>query len=211
MSGKRTRVVLATRSAHKLFEIRRILADVPDLLVVDLEGLAVAPAPEEEDLEPYDTFEANARSKAAYFQQKTGRPTVADDSGLVVDALDGAPGVRSKRFAPDEGLEGEERDRRNNEHLLERLEGVPLEERTARYVCVAVLDRGGGEVEVFRGEAPGLILDRPRGEGGFGYDPLFFDRELGKTFAEISRDEKNRRSHRGKAFRALATFFRGEE
>ncbi len=211
MSRDRKRVVLATRSAHKLFEIRRILADVPELLVVDLEGLAIPPAPEEEDLEPFDSFEENARSKAAYFQQKTGRPTVADDSGLVVDALDGAPGVRSKRFAPEEGLEGEERDRRNNEYLLERLEGVPREERTARYVCVAVLDGGDGDTEVFRGEAEGLILDRPKGEGGFGYDPLFYDRELGKTFAEISREEKNRRSHRGKAFRALADHFRNVE
>jgi len=201
-----TKLLLATRSAHKVVEIRRILADAPGVRVVDLDGAGIPYSDEEEGLEPYDTFEANARSKAAHFRDRSGLPTVADDSGLVVDALDGEPGVRSKRFAPDEGLEGEARDRRNNEHLLERLQGVPLEERTARFVCVAALDRGRGDVEIFRGTAEGLILDRPRGTGGFGYDPLFFDRELGRSFAELDRREKNARSHRGKAFRALADF-----
>ena len=209
------KLVVATRSGHKMAEIRRILGDVPGLRLLDLEAAGVPPDPgAEAGLEPYDTFRENAASKARYFQARTGLPTVADDSGLVVDALNGAPGVHSKRFAPppEEGPapEGEARDRRNNEHLLERLGDRPLPERTGRYVCVAVLDLGGGETRAFRGEAEGLILGRPKGRGGFGYDPLFFDPDLGRTFAEISGEEKNARSHRGKAFRALAEHLRAE-
>ncbi|RMH11076.1 MAG: non-canonical purine NTP pyrophosphatase [Gemmatimonadetes bacterium] len=198
-----TDLLVATRSAHKLAEIRRILGGVPWVRVVDPGALGIEPSPAEDDLEPYDTFEENARSKAAYFRALSGLPTVADDSGIVVDALGGRPGVRSKRFAPDTGLEGEARDRANNEHLLELLGARPLPERTAHYVCVAALDLGA-RTELFRGEAHGLVLGRPRGWGGFGYDPLFFDEELGRTFAELAPDEKHRRSHRGRAFRALA-------
>lgn len=205
-----TSLLVATRSRHKLVEIRRILADVPRLEVLDLEAAGIPRSEDEEGLEPYETFEENARSKAGYFRRKSGVATVADDSGLVVDAVDGAPGVRSKRFAPGNDLTGEERDRANNEHLVQLLADVPLEERTARFVCVAALDLGDERVEFFRGEAPGLILDRPRGRGGFGYDPYFYDRELGKTFAELSPREKNRRSHRGRAFRELATFLQRE-
>ena len=198
-------LVLATRSTHKLSEIRKILAVVPGLRLLDLNEVRASYDAAEEDLEPYDTFEENAASKASYFQQITGLPTVADDSGIEIDLLDGAPGVRSKRFAPEEGLEDLARDQANNEHLLASLGDAPLSERSARYVCVAVLDRGDpDDVTLVRGEAPGMILDAPRGSGGFGYDPLFFDEELGQTFAEIAPEEKNARSHRGKAFRALA-------
>ncbi len=199
------KLLLATRSAHKAAEIRRILSDLPGLRVLGLEEAGIPYDPEEESLEPYDTFEANARSKAAYFRRQSGLPTVADDSGLEVDALDGAPGVRSKRFSPGDE-EGEARDRANNRYLLERLGDLEPAERTARYVCVAVLDEGEGRVQTFRGEAPGLILDAPRGAGGFGYDPLFYDPELERTFAQISAEEKNARSHRGKAFRALEEY-----
>lgn len=198
-------LLLATRSGHKAAEIRRILSHVPELRVLDLASAGIDPGPEEEGLEPYDTFEANARSKAAYFRRRSGLPTVADDSGLVVDALDGEPGVHSKRFAPGDE-EGEARDLANNEHLLERLGDLEPAERTARYVCVAVLDEGEGRVKTFRGEAEGVILGAPRGTGGFGYDPLFYDPELERTFAEIPQAEKNARSHRGKAFRALAAY-----
>jgi XTP/dITP diphosphohydrolase len=199
------KLLLATRSAHKVAEIRRIFSDIDDVEVVDLTAAGIAPDPAEEDLEPFDTFLENAASKARYFQGKSGLPTVADDSGLEVDALDGAPGVRSKRFAPiPDEVDGLPRDQANNEYLLERLGDLPLPRRTARYVCVAVLDEGEGRTVSFRGEAPGLILARPRGKAGFGYDPLFFDEQLGKTFAEIERAEKNARSHRGKAFQALA-------
>ena len=198
-------LVLATRSTHKLKEIRKILAVVPNLRVLDLIEAGVLYADAEEDLEPHDTFEENAASKAAYFQNITGLPTVADDSGIEIDLLDGAPGVRSKRFAPDRGLSGLALDQANNEHLLVSLGDAPPAERTGRYVCVAVLNRDDpDDLTLVRGEASGLILDAPQGSGGFGYDPLFFDVELGQTFAEIAPEEKNARSHRGKAFRALA-------
>jgi len=196
-------LLVATRSTHKIAEIRRILGAVSEVRVLDLPAVGIQPDPAEDDLEPFETFEENALSKARYFRELSGLPTVADDSGLAVDALDGAPGVRSKRFAPDTGLEGEERDRANNDHLLELLGDRPLNERSAQYVCVAAYLHDGGE-ELFRGEAPGLILGIPKGRGGFGYDPLFFDQERGQTFAQIPAAEKNARSHRGKAFRALA-------
>lgn len=203
-------LVLATRSTHKIDEIRKILEVVGDLRVLDLVDVGVAYDPDEEDLEPYKTFEENAASKAAYFQKLTGLPTVADDSGIEIDLLGGAPGVRSKRFAPDRGVAEFDTaefdvDRANNEYLLALLGDAPLPERTGRYVCVAVLNRGDpDDVTVVRGEAPGMILNAPRGSGGFGYDPLFYDEEVGRTFAEITPEEKNARSHRGKAFRALA-------
>ncbi len=198
-------LLVATRSAHKMAEIRRILGDLGVVRLLSLTDLGLAPEPEEEDLEPYDTFEANARSKAAYFRRRSGIATVADDSGIAVDLLDGSPGVRSKRFAPGaRNLDGADLDEANNAYLLESLENSPREGRTAHYVCVAVLDTGEGEALAFEGQAHGVILADPRGSGGFGYDPLFFDEELGKTFAEISQDTKNGRSHRGKAFRALA-------
>jgi XTP/dITP diphosphohydrolase len=198
------KLVVATRSRDKMREIRTILGSVPDLDVLDLDEAGVPVDPEEDHLEPYETFEENARSKALWFHERCGLPTVADDSGIEVDHLHGDPGVRSKRFAPAEGLDGLPRDEANNAHLLRLLEGVPPENRTARYVCVAVLVENGRESLACRGEAPGVILDAPRGVGGFGYDPLFFDPELGRTFAEIDRDAKNARSHRGRAFRVLA-------
>ncbi len=203
------KLLVATRSPHKLREIRRILADVPGLELVGPDDAGIAPDPVEETLEPFHTFEANAASKARYFQRLGGLPAVADDSGLAVDALDGAPGVRSKRFAPGDA-EGLERDLANNAHLLRVLDGTPDAARTARYVCcVALVPETGADAVVFRGEAEGVILTEGRGEGGFGYDPLFFDPELGRTFAEIDAEAKNARSHRGKAFRALAQHLRG--
>lgn len=198
------KLVVATRSAHKMGEIREILADVPGLSVLDLDEAGVAFHPDETDLEPYDTFEENATSKAQYYHGRTGLPTVADDSGIVVDALDGAPGVRSKRFAPDVGLEGAERDRANNRHLVRLLADVPTEERRARYVCVAALVGPDGPPRLFRGEAEGIVVDEPRGSGGFGYDPHVLIPEIDRTFAQLSPAEKHARSHRGHAFRALA-------
>ena len=201
-------IVLATRSPHKLLEIRAILAPVLDARILDLGCAGLAYDPAEGDLEPYETFEKNARSKARYFFHRSGRPTVADDSGLEVDALGGAPGVQTKRFSPATHLDGEALDRANLDYLIERLVDVDPAMRTARYVCVAVLATDEG-TWTFRGEAPGLILGGRRGSGGFGYDPVFFDPDLGKTFAEIAQAEKNARSHRGKAFRALAEHLAG--
>jgi XTP/dITP diphosphohydrolase len=202
------RLLVATRSAHKIAEIRDILANVPDLDVMDLGQAGVAKSPAEEHLEPHETFEANALSKARYYHALTGLPTVADDSGLEVDALGGAPGVRSRRFAPVQGLEGLERDLANNRHLVAKLAGVAPEDRGARYVCVAALVEPGRPEQLFRGEAPGRIVDVPRGTGGFGYDAHVLDLESGATFAELSSEAKNARSHRGRAFQALGAALR---
>lgn len=185
-------------------EIRRILDAVPGVHVVSLQDVGIAYDPAEERLEPHDTFEANARSKARYFMAKSGLATVADDSGLEVDALGGAPGVRTKRFAPLSDVDGAALDEANNLHLLERLHEVAPERRSARYVCVAALSEPGRDPVTFRGEATGVVLDEPRGQGGFGYDPLILDPVAGKTFAEMSSAEKDARSHRGAAFRQLA-------
>ncbi len=197
-------LVVATRSPGKLAEIRAILSVVPGLRVMDLTGAGVAYDPAEEHLEPHDTFEENALSKARFFHDRCGLATVADDSGLEVAALGGEPGVRSKRFAPDDAIRDGDVDEANNRHLLRALEGVPPDMRGAHFVCVAALIEPGSAPQVFRGEAPGVILEAERGAGGFGYDPVFFDPELGRTFAELSPEEKNGRSHRGRAFRALA-------
>ena len=203
------RLLVSTRSAHKMAEIRQILGGVPDLTVLDLDEANIPLDLAEDDLEVYETFEENALAKAEHFFGLSGIPTVADDSGIVVDALDGAPGVCSKRFAPGAGLDGQERDDANNRYLVERLVGVEPDARTARYVCVAALVEEGRESVLLRGEAPGLVLDEPRGSGGFGYDPFVFDPEIGRTFAEMSPGEKNERSHRGAAFRALADLLQG--
>jgi XTP/dITP diphosphohydrolase len=190
-------------------EIRQILADVPELEILDLDEAGLAYDPAEEELEPFDTFEENAASKARYFFRKSGIPTVADDSGLEVDALDGKPGVRTKRFAPG-NLEGEARDQANNAYLLEELAGLPAAQRGARYVCVAALAGMGEGVPTFRGEAPGIVLEEARGGGGFGYDPIILDEASGRSFAELTAEEKNDRSHRGRAFRALGRFLKGD-
>ncbi len=198
------RLLVATRSADKLAEIRTILAAVPALEVVGVDDLGLEVLPEEDDLEPWDTFEANAESKARHFFRRTGLPTVADDSGLVVDALGGQPGVHSRRFAPGDS-EGRERDRANNRHLVALLDDVPPAERTARYVCaVALVESEDGPARHLRGTCEGRILTEERGTGGFGYDPLFFVPDLNRTFGEVSAAEKHTHSHRGRAFRALA-------
>ena len=197
-------LLVATRNPGKMREIRRILAEVPGLRILDPNEAGVSFDVAEDDLERHASFEENALSKARYFHEKSGLPTVADDSGIEVDALGGAPGVRSKRFAPSAGLEGPKLDWANNRHLVERLTRVEPERRTARYVCVAALVDGALPPLLFRGESGGMIVDEPRGEGGFGYDPHVLVPELGRTFAELSPAEKDARSHRGRAFRALA-------
>jgi XTP/dITP diphosphohydrolase len=202
------KLLVATRSRHKLSEIQAILAAVPEVEVVGLAEAGIPWEAAEDALEPHETFEANALSKARWFHGRSGLPTVSDDSGLAVDALGGEPGVRSKRFAPGDD-EGEARDRANNRHLLALLAGLSADARAARYVCVVALVGWEDEPIVLRGEAHGRILDEPRGGGGFGYDPLFLDPELGRTFAEVPPGEKNARSHRGRAFRALAARLAG--
>jgi len=153
------------------------------------------------------TFAENARGKALYYAKATGRWCLAEDSGLVVDALGGAPGVRSARFAAGRGRAGADRaaiDAANNERLLTELADVPDEKRTARFVCHLALGDSRRILIETAGEVEGRILRAPRGENGFGYDPLFFLPGLGRTAAELSADQKNRISHRGKAVRRFA-------
>jgi XTP/dITP diphosphohydrolase len=199
------KLLLATRSADKVREIREILSGA-GVEVVSLADAHVGWRSAEEDLEEHDSFLANARGKAEYFSKLTGLPTVADDSGLEVLALGGQPGVRSRRFAPDgERLSGKALDEANNAELLRRLMGAPTARRRANYTCVAVfIRRTGASPEAFTGRCWGYVLEALRGSGGFGYDPLFYHEELGRTFGEAAAEEKHRVSHRGAAFRQLA-------
>ena len=201
------RLLLATRSVDKAREIREILQEAG--AAVELQSLDEAHvhwASEEERLERFDSFEANARAKAEYFARLTGRATAADDSGIEVVSLGGAPGVRSRRFAAESGrLAGTELDTANNAELLRRLRGADAARRRACYVCVAVLLRApGAPPESFTGRCWGRILDEPRGGGGFGYDPLFLHEGLGRSFGEATAEEKDALSHRGEAFRQVA-------
>jgi XTP/dITP diphosphohydrolase len=150
------------------------------------------------------TFEANARKKAeAYSRHAPGEIVVADDSGLEVDALNGAPGVHSARYAADKPEQADKNtdDEANNARVLRELKDVPPAQRTGRFVCVLAAARDGKTLSTFRGVAEGIILDRPRGANGFGYDPLFYFPQIRKTFAELSAEEKSNYSHRGAAFR----------
>ena len=192
-------LLIATRSSGKLRELRELFR-ATGIVVVDLADAGIEASAEEDDLENADTFEENALAKARYFASRAKCAVVADDSGLEVEALGGQPGVRSKRWSGRADLSGIALDEANNARLLEALRGVT--NRRARYVCVAAFADGATEL-ICRGAASGEILDRPRGRGGFGYDPYFRSDELGKTFAEASVGEKERVSHRGRAFRAL--------
>lgn len=203
-----TTLLVATRSRHKLQELRTLLAGVPALRLVDLEEHGIPDDPAEEGVEAHDTFEANALAKARFFAARSELPVVADDSGLCVDALGGAPGVRSKRFSGRADLSGEALDGANNRLLLERLRGVPLPGRTAHYRCaIALVDTGGAE-HVFQGRCDGLVAGEPSGAGGFGYDPLFYVPALGATLGEVPPADKHRVSHRARAAAALAEWLR---
>jgi len=196
------KLLVGTRSPGKQREVRRLLAD-SGLDVVFPDEAGVLESPQEAGLELGDSFAANARAKAEYFAKQTGLPSVADDSGLEVISLGGAPGVLSKRWA---GAPGPEHvvDAANNAELLRRLRGAPEAKRRARYRCILVLYRTPKAFpETFEGTCTGRILEQPQGEGGFGYDPLFWSDELGKTFGEATPEEKDAVSHRGRAFAAL--------
>lgn len=194
----RPRLVFATRNRGKLEELRQLTAH----LDLDVVGVADLPTPVPEVVEDGATFLANAIKKAREVALATGLPAVADDSGLEVDALGGAPGVHSARYA---GRQGD--DTANNAKLLANLAGVPPEQRTGRFrAAVALADpRGplGDRVITAEGACEGIILDAPRGSGGFGYDPLFWVPELGATFAEVGVGPKGGISHRARAMRAL--------
>jgi XTP/dITP diphosphohydrolase len=188
------KIVLASGNPGKLREIARILADFA-IEVVPQSEFGVADADE-----TGSTFVENALIKARHAAAATGLPAIADDSGICVDALDGRPGVYSARYG---GLDAS--DATNNARLLEELEGVPDEGRGAAFHCVACFVMpDGSEPVISAGEWRGRILHAPRGTGGFGYDPLFLVPELGKSSAELTPEEKNARSHRGKALAGLA-------
>jgi len=196
------KILAATRNPGKQREIRRILGHAGvDLVFPD--DIWLRELSEGDSLEVAESFEGNARRKAEYFARLSSLPTFADDSGLEVFALGGAPGVRSKRFAGASGND-QETDEANNAELLRRLAGAPESRRLARYRCVLVFLKSAGSVPtVCQGDCTGRILEAPRGTGGFGYDPLFWSDELRKSFGEASDEEKDEVSHRGRALRAL--------
>jgi XTP/dITP diphosphohydrolase len=197
------RLVFATRNRGKLRELRQLLTPGEFPLGVELLGLDDIEVPEIP--ETGQTFAENAAAKARGVMEATGLPALADDSGLEVDALDGAPGVHSARYA---GPGASDADR--IALLLQDLAGVPAERRGARFRCVvAFVDPADpGRVGLHEGSCEGRILETPRGSGGFGYDPVFYVEELGQTFAEAPAEQKNRLSHRGRAMRRLVAELR---
>ncbi len=186
-------VVVATGNQGKLREIRRLCAD-RGIEVLGLDAFPGAPVVVEDGA----TFAENAFKKALALARFSGRLTLADDSGLTVSALDGAPGVHSARFAGPEADDGA-----NNRKLLAALQGIPTASRQAAFCCVMALCLPNGECQNFEGRLEGVLLDKPRGSEGFGYDPLFLVREYGKTLAELPLEVKNRISHRGQALRQV--------
>jgi XTP/dITP diphosphohydrolase len=193
----RRRIVVATRSAHKLRELRELLA-VPDVELVSLDDLGIAGEPVEDG----PTFEANARIKARFAARAAGLPALADDSGLEVEALGGRPGVHTRRYAGPTATDPE-----NNAKLLRELAGLPPAQRTARYVCVlALAPPAGMPVVTRRGTCRGRIATGPRGSGGFGYDPIFEpagEPPGGRTFGQYEPLEKHAISHRARAARRM--------
>jgi len=187
------KLLVATGNQGKLTEIGRLLADS----AFDIVGLDAYPDLPEV-VEDGKTFTANARKKATQMAEATGCLTLADDSGLVVDALDGAPGVISARYAGEDGD-----DEANNRKLMRELADVPDGQRQAAFHCVMALAEPGGRCRTFTGQISGVLLREPRGSGGFGYDPYFLVPEYGKTTSELPLDIKNRISHRGHALRKV--------
>ena len=194
--------MLATRNGHKVRELRTLLADLIEELDLEIVGMGEFPDVAEV-VETGVTFAENATLKAVAAAQATGLPAVADDSGLAVDVLGGAPGVFSGRWA---GTHGQ--DRANLELLLGQLYDVPDEHRAAAFVCAAALALPQGTVVVREGRMPGTLAREPRGDNGFGYDPILVVEGDSRTSAELTFEEKNAISHRGKAFRALAADLR---
>ena len=202
------KLFVATRNPGKAREIRELLTGLPFELSFPEERF-LERLPEELDLEQGMSFSENAVRKARYFAKRSGWPTLAEDSGLVVEALGGAPGVHSARYAELHGERGpgqpaQAGDAANNALLLARLADVPDERRAARYTCVvAYLETALAAPELVEASCDGRVLTAARGAGGFGYDPLFFSPELNLTFAEAPAAAKHRVSHRGRAVRAL--------
>lgn len=194
-------VLVASGNQKKLKELQRILEDL-NIRVLPPDQVGYRPDVEETE----DTFEGNAKLKALAALGETGIPTIADDSGLMVDALNGEPGVYSARYGG-EGLSDPER----NALVLQKLKSVPFEQRTARFVSVICLALPDGRSFLFRGEVEGKILDREIGDGGFGYDPIFYHEESQRGFATLDPSQKDQLSHRGNALRKLKEFLKQDE
>jgi len=188
-------LVLATRNAGKTREIRRLLDGKP-VLIRNLEDFGTLPPVVEDGPD----FEENAALKARFYARVLGYPTLADDSGLVVEALGGAPGVFSARYAGENATDAE-----NNRKLLEEMKGK--ENRNAAFMCILALAVPAGPALIYEGRCEGMVLEEPRGSQGFGYDPLFYYPPLDKTFAQLTAEEKNRVSHRGRALQEMAGEF----
>ncbi len=192
------KILFATSNPHKVDEVRAILSP-RSIEVVDLASWPEVPEP----VEDADTFEGNARIKAVAYARAIGMRCLAEDSGLEVDALGGEPGVHSARYAGNQGTRTE-RDRANNLKLLARVASMSTDQRMARFVCAMCLAEPDGTIVAeARGTYEGQITSEPRGGNGFGYDPLLFLPDVGKTSAELSSEEKNARSHRGAAMRSM--------
>lgn len=203
------KVLIATSNPGKLRDFSGA-ARAFGIEVAPLPGIASLPAVEEDGA----TFEANARKKAKFYSRSApGQLVLADDSGLEVAALGGVPGVRSARYAADNPNPADaalNADAANNARLLRELASIPDDRRQARFVCVLAAARNGKTLDIFEGEVRGIILRAPRGQHGFGYDPLFFVPELGRTTAELAPEEKARVSHRGAAFRKFLGWYRSK-
>jgi len=205
-----SKIYLATTNPGKLREFQEAAANL-DLALEMLPDMHSFPAP----IENGDTFDANARIKADYYSRRQpGQLVLAEDSGLSVDELDGAPGVYSARYAAMLGAQSSNPaehtnsdDAANNLALIARLKQLPAGKHPGRYVCVIAIARDGATLATFRGETLGELITTPRGTGGFGYDPLFFFASAGKTFAELTLEQKRQYSHRGKAIRQFAEWY----
>jgi XTP/dITP diphosphohydrolase len=198
-------ILIATSNPGKLRDFAGAAAPL-GIEITSLPNFADLPAVVEDGL----TFEENARKKAeSYSREVPGEIVLADDSGLEVDALKGAPGVHSARYAADAPhlMDNNTDDDANNARLLRELKDVHPDQRGARFVCVIAAARNGQTLEVFRGQAEGTILNRPRGTNGFGYDPLFYFPQIDRAFAELTPEEKAQYSHRGAAFRLFLTWY----
>ena len=187
------KLILASKNAHKATEVQAILGEGIKLITLD-----ETEAADIDVIEDGTTFEENAIKKATEIMQATGLPTIADDSGLCVDALNGRPGIYTARFAGEHATDDE-----NIKKLILELDGVQENARTARFVCVIALAMPNGEVKTYRGECEGRILTERQGENGFGYDPIFYVPEYGKSMAELPADVKNSISHRFNALKKL--------
>ena len=190
------KILLGSKNKGKIQEFQEAFQD-SQIEILSLNDFPDCPdAPE-----TGNSFEENASQKALFYQEFTGLPSLADDSGIEVDALGGAPGIYSARYAGEPA-----NDLANNRKLLENLEGIPSEKRTGRFVCVLALAKNGQIVQLSRGTAEGIVLEAPQGENGFGYDPTFIPLGETRTYAQMSKEEKGALSHRRRAFNLFTAY-----